>query len=239
MDISLRAPCAASFITQVVPSQRSAYTRMRWPIPAGTFPEETDEIGTMVVVRQLRVFVTPDGQARIDSFNDGTTPVYSTEIVTPYEVSQLVVPLSGHSGKFVRQPRSRIGMNREIEDYFGRPYPQEALALLNPLLLLRDYVCKLGTFSASWMLGYRVSNYQLAHNPTFPIDATDDPERLGSTLVNVTFSDSDPIILLKWSALHRGEPFSRTRLTWLRQDIELDPAIFTDPRVSAPSLPFG
>lgn len=129
-------------------------------------------------------------------------------------------------------------MNREIEDYFGRPYPEEALALLNPLLLLRDYVCMSGTNTSSTVLGYNALSYRLAHNPMFPIDASDDPERLGSMSVDVTFTETDPPMLLAWSALHRGEPFSTTRVTWLRQGVDLDPAIFTDPRIPAPELPF-
>lgn len=200
--------------------------------------EDADETDTMVLQRQLRVFVSPDGQARVDSLNHGIMPVNSTEIVTSHEVSQFVAPSNRRNARVARQLRLRNGIDREIEDYFGRPYPQEALALLNPLLLLRDYVCVSGTGTRTTLLDYNTVSYRLAHNPDFPVDATDDPERLGSMTVDVTFNLSDPLMLLSWSALHANEPFSTTRVTWLRQGVDLDPAIFTDPRVPAPVLPF-
>lgn len=239
MDISLNTWCAASFETRVSSTLQNEYIRMRSPRLLGASVEAAnDNTSTMVSLRKSWVFVAPDGQARIDSLNAGVSSVYSTEVVTPYEVSQLVSPLKGHDGKFVRQSRTRTGIDREIEDYFGRPYPQEALALLNPLLLLRDYVCVSGTGARSTILDYNALSYRLTHNPDFPVDAADDPERLGSMNIDVTFSVSEPLLLLAWSALHANQPFSTTRITWMRQGFDLDPAIFTDPRVPAPSLPF-
>lgn len=210
MDFSLNTWCAASFETRFSPTLQHEYIRTRSPQLLGASVEAANDTSTMVLLRKSWVFVAPDGHARIDSLNAGAISVYSTEVVTPYEVSQFVSPLKGHDGKFARQSRTRTGIDREIEDYFGRPYPQETLALLNPLLLLRDYVCVSGTCARSTILDYSALSYRLSHNPDFSVDTADDPERLGSMAIDVIFTTSDPPMLLEWSALHRGKPFSTT-----------------------------
>lgn len=238
MDTSLPASCAASFETHIWPSWRDAYTKMRWPHLFPEVAEDATTLGAKVHRSQAHVLVTPDGRARVDALHYGIIEATSTEIITPSEHLEFSTRLERAEVEFTRQSRPRNQWNRDFNAYFGYPYPDEALALLNPLLLLRDYVCELGSNRMTRTLGSSTFSYRLMHNPDLPIDATDDPERLGSMAVDVTFTTSDPLMLLEWSALHAGEPFSTTRVTWLRQGVELDPAIFTDPRVPAPSLPF-
>lgn len=151
------------------------------------------------------------------------------------------------SGLPPNDPTPRLIRNRHdrhsksvhaFNEQLGNNYPIEALAILNPTLMMWDYVCQVGSQRPTTHLGRSTTTHRLDHHPERPINATDDPERLGSFHVEAAITNNDPSMLLEWSALHCGEPFSTTRVTWLRQGIELDPAIFMDPRVPAPPLPF-
>ena len=164
-----------------------------------------------------------------------------SEIVTASErlswMPSNLPPEAHPEQRIQRRPHDPRPSHRQSEDFFGWNYPIQALAILNPMLMMFDYVAQVGSERRTEHLGRTTKTRRLDHHPERPINATDDPERLGSFHVEVAITDDDPPMVLEWSALHAGEPFSTTRVTWMRQGIDLDPAIFTDPRIPAPSLP--
>ena len=192
-----------------------------------------------------RLYLVPTGLVRLERtwWTSDSDPMRTIEVITPTEDMSWTpsnLPPEQHPTSRV-QRRPHVQHREDVQafrDSIGMDYPNVAIALLNPLLVMSDYVCAPGTGQSTTHLGRATWTHRLDHHPERPINATDDPERLGSYHVEVAITNDDPPMLLEWSALHAGEPFSTTRVTWLRQGVDLDPAIFTDPRVPAPSLPF-
>lgn len=204
-------------------------------------PKEPPESGMRITTYHL--YVSPAGFARMErflSYTDDAVP-HVIETVTDNDHAWFYIsglPPDDLTPRFRRNSHDQRPSYQTFNDGLGLNYPNEALALLNPVLVMWDYVAQVGSQRPTTHLGRTTTTHRLNHHPERPINATDDPERLGSFHVEAAMTNDDPPILLEWSALHRGEPFRTTRVTWLRQGVELDPVIFTDPRIPAPSLPF-
>lgn len=205
-------------------------------------PEHPPESGMRITPYHL--YLSPDGFARMEciTLRADDTPFHLVELITDTDRIwwyKSGLPPTDPTPRLMRQPHDQHSESvQEFYEALGKNYPVEALALLNPVLMMWDYVAQVGSQRPTTHLGRSTTTHRLDHHPERPIDATDDPERLGSFHVEAAMTNDDPPMLLEWSALHRGEPFSTTRVTWLRQGVDLDPAIFTDPRVPAPTLPF-
>lgn len=180
-----------------------SYTTIQAPSPDAAARPPIQEVSTAV-------WVTPDGFARLEEILK-LGDIRVTTIVTPEEeISAQLSPSQSMHGR----PRHPDPLSREFDDIFGRPYPNEALALLNPYLMMRDYTCVPGSAHHSSHVGHRVTISRYTHNPDFPLNASDDAERLGSMDIAAWLADSKPL-LLGWDALDGDTPFQQTRITQL------------------------
>lgn len=169
------------------------------------------------------VWVTPDGHARQETSVRGTGNSGVT-IVTP---SETIVAVGARSWPVQRYPRQQDPLSRDFEEIFGRPYPNEALALLNPFLMMREYVCVRNSARRSMHLDLIVIISLFERRPDIPREEGDDVDRLGSMEVEIILAEDRPI-LLGWDAVNGDERFERTRMTRLELDVTMDHAsLFT------------
>lgn len=226
IEISLEHPAFAIFESTLDWARSRRYVdriRLNYYTPEsfkvgwqGLSDDEADALLPTVQSMSSAVWVTPDGYARLETLHQPGN-ITTVTIVTPGEVFQTH---QSEPSMMRRQRRHPDPLSRQFDEIFGRPYPNEALALLNPFLMMRDYTCVPGSARHEICQGHTVTMSRYTHNPDCPRNASDDPERLGSMDVDVHLADDIPI-LLGWDALDGDTPFEHTRITRLELEASL------------------
>lgn len=123
-----------------------------------------------VRITPYHLYLSPDGFARMESFPPytGNTSLHVIETVTNNDCARYYksgLPPNDPTLRFRRHSHDRRPSHQAFEDGLGLNYPNEALALLNPVLVMWDYVAQVGSQRPTTHLGRATTTHRLDHHP--------------------------------------------------------------------------